>query len=147
VGGPGITNPTEEHFERGSWQWDGLEWVKALPQLAYSDRWAEQKSNLSAAPGTNYLDSDVVPAGEVWELHFCGGVDVNNACSIQLNVNNGSFNCAFVDTTAKAAGAWLIQFPIGLTLKEGDFVRVYFFGCTLNDDIYARFWGKKMSIP
>lgn len=146
MSGSGPVVPGAEYFDKGQWGHDGSQWRKLALTWGYSDRWAEQISDLNASAGTNTLVATVVPAGEVWVLDFCGGVDVNSAVSIELEVDASGLGMTYVPSTAKAAGAWLIQFPIGLVLKEGDSARVRFYSCNLNDDLYARFWGYKMAV-
>lgn len=112
----------------------------------YVDRWVEQVSEQEATAGTNILSFAEVPEGYVYTLDLLGAVDVNTAVSIVFQVTDGVVGCDFVPSTPMAPGAWLWQFPIVLSLKAGDVVKVIFYGCTLGDDLYARLWGTMMSV-
>ena len=73
----GITNPAEQHFERGAWGFDGTLWRK-LPMLwGFTEGWVGEASNASAAAGTNFLELAAVPAGEVWTAYVVSAINVN----------------------------------------------------------------------
>ena len=142
----GITNPAEQHFERGLWGFDGSVWRK-LPMLwGYTDRYAEEKSNLSCTAGANILTFSTVPAGEVWRVTALTWVNVNTACvPIAVQLADGVNTWTVYVEAAGVANVYASRL-VDITLKEGDCLRVAFYGCTLNDDIFAWVLGYKMAV-
>ncbi|GAG75277.1 unnamed protein product [marine sediment metagenome] len=63
----GIAKPTEKHFDKGSWGWDGSQWRKLAMIWGYSGIW--DKDLGGEASGAFYIsNSSVIPAGEIWVL-------------------------------------------------------------------------------
>ena len=143
---PGITNPAEAYFKDGGWSWDGTVWRKQPMMFGYSDRYSEVESSVNVAAGSHNLDFTVVPAGEIWVVNAISArCSTANPSSISVLLNlGGNTHYLLVQTTVVA---WIPEIALGaFVLKEGDFVRATFAGCSLNDDIYAQASGYKMSI-
>jgi hypothetical protein len=94
--------------------------------------------NLSAAAGTNALQSTDPESDEAWIIEAIWAVNFNFGSEIAIYVNEGGNEQAislFGVSTAGIGRAWTGK----LTLPPGAFIKAYFFNCVLNDDIYL-FW-------
>lgn len=144
--GMGPTLPTEEHFNKGQWGWDGSVWRKLGMVWGYEDTLAVVKSELSAAAGQNVLDTAAFAAGFVYVVQAIVGIDINsNPSQIRLlAVSSGNF-VPLLQTATPGADTPVL-WTGHMTLKEGDYIRVRFQGCTLNDDLYVYVLGYKMAV-
>lgn len=142
----GPTQPTEQHFDKGSWAWNGTLWVKQPLIFGYSSRWVEEQYTLTAAAGVNLLTTVAVPSGYSYRVDMVTGVDLDNAASIGFYALGGGVGVTFSPYEAMTAGALKVVFPVGIWLAAGDNLNCVFAGCTLNDDLYFRTWGVKMAI-
>lgn len=96
--------------------------------------------NLSAAAGTNSLQSTDPESDEAWIIESVWAVNKNTASEISIYVNEGGNEQAIVPFGASIAGVGR-AFSGKITLPPGAFIKVYFFNCTLNDDIYLYWHG------
>jgi len=113
----------------------------------YKDRYFDYESNPDADAGTNYLVFDAVPEGEVWVLDGIWAKDDDSAIggiAFVLYLDSVSIHLESFDTPG--AGESTNWDGHGV-LKEGDYIRAAFYGCTLHDDIMARVRGYKMDVP
>lgn len=144
--GTGPTQPTEEYFNRGQWGHDGTRWRKLPVLWGYTDRYAEAEVNLSAATGGNVLIFSTVPTGEVWRVTGLTWVNINTACSaISAILNDGSNQYSVSVEPVPAANVYK-SILVDVTLKAGDNLQIGFYGCVLNDDLYAWAFGYKMAV-
>ena len=142
----GITNPTEEYFKDGLWGWDGTQWRKLGLLFGYYDRLADQVVNYNATAGTNWLEGDPVPEGEVHVIQVAAAANtVSNVAHIYLRANAGDAGCPLADEYNVAAGHWIFVVT-GIVMKAGDFLSCAFYGCADGDDLYLRWWGYKMRV-
>jgi len=142
----GPANPTEVHFDKGGWGFDGSVWRKNNLTWGYNDRWAEDLGVVAAAAG-NYLKlSTPVPPGEVWVLQsisFANNSGVRGICYLGLI-------CGAVVAIVAANPAPAIAVPVlvvgGFALKAGDVAFVQQFAVLLNDNLLAAVTGYKMKV-
>ena len=126
--------------------YDGSAWHKSPLVFGYTDRLYQSLGLASAPAGANILSTSLVPAGEVWRLETISAADSNNSPTYMLFVIRGT-------------GVWYPVYknsiPLGgvydiwtglLTLKEGDYVSLYFYGVTLNDNLVGYVSGYKMKV-
>jgi len=125
---------------------DGTNWQKLNLLFGYYDRLAASKSTTTATAGTNVLNMDAVPAGEVWVVQAASMKDVNNATTgVELRAIVAGNEVVLNYTAAVAAGVpvpWTGQ----ATLKAGDYLQGVWLGVTLNDDLYLIANGYKMKV-
>ena len=144
--GSGPTQPTEQYFDKGLWGYDGTVWRK-LPLLwGYTDRLAEQKVNLNANAGGNYLVHTTVPAGEVWVVTAHVAVNLNTAGAVVMRGFFGGTDMLVYDHGTPGAGVWHTSPPMNIVAKAGDILVGAFYGCTAGDDLYSILYGYKMAV-
>ena len=143
---PGITNPGEEYFKDGLWGWDGAQWRKLALLFGYTDRYADQTVNTSAAAGTNALVLTTVPAGEVWVVFSIAAFDANSATTTILTGARLGAVEHYLTSKATPAASELVLWTGQIVLKAGDYLFGVFYGCTLNDDLYLTACGYKMKV-
>lgn len=142
----GIRNPTEEHFERGLWGYDGTQWRKLRMLWGYSDRYAEEKTTAAPSDASHNLGTTAVPAGEVWVVeslvaYFVGGT----VAAIWGGPNDGSTTARFFySATVVQNTVYSLLGPY--VLKEGDSIIARFVSCVGVTGIYLTVWGYKMAI-
>ena len=141
-----VTQTTPADLTPGIQGWDGSQWRK-LPLLwGYTDRYAEQQSNTSAAAGYNWLTFSTVPAGQVWVVTALSWVDVNTACTlIVFSLYDGALLYTICADPAPSANLYR-SVACNVVLRAGDCLKILFGGCALNDDIYAWALGYKMAV-
>ena len=142
----GITNPAEQHFERGQWGFDGTLWRKLPMVWGFTDGWVGQAANENADAGVNYLELAAIPTGEVWTAYVVSAIDVNtNPAAISFGIY----------ITGGRKYFWIVPSPGANTFASwaspqiftaGDIPSVAFEGCAANDYIVARWWGYKMAV-
>jgi hypothetical protein len=142
----GPTNPNEEHFDKGGWGFDGTRWRKDNLLWGYGGQVLEQKVNLAAIVGNNFLIHTAVPAGEVWAINGVSAVDINTATRIQAGIYDGGTLFPVWDFGTPAASVYVATPAENIVLKTGDQIYVFFFNCVAGDDIYSNIWGYKMRI-
>ena len=142
----GPTDPAEAHFDKGSWGWDLTQWRKLPLVFGYTDRWVEQQSDLNADAGTNSLQTVAVPSGYVYRVDCIVTMNVDKVVTQLKRVVGGGVEVEIAVDLAAGAATHISLFPVGLWLKVGDYVKVYFLDCNAGDDLYLEVWGIKMAI-
>lgn len=143
---PGITNPAEEHFDKGLWGYDGSAWRKLALLWGYTDRYSEDLGGTKSGAGQYVGTGTSVPAGEVWTVNF---VTLRNQTGSRgaglLMVHDGSLYYRFAYEASSTQSIPLI-FTGSLPLKEGDYIQVRMDACSDNDVLQAGVWGYKMAV-
>ncbi len=141
-----ITQPTEEYFKDGQWGWDGTRWRKLPLTWGFTARISGQVVDADADAGTNVLQSDIVPAGEIWVIDYVNALNVQTAPSLVLiSLFGGGIKVIIVQSNALPAGVYLTGAP-KTVLQVNDRIEYYFSGCTAGDDLHCRWWGYKMAV-
>ena len=142
----GPTDPAEEHFDKGSWGYDGTLWRK-LPLLwGYSDRYFENLGTASAPSTTYYKEGTAVPAGEVWVISTIGLMnETRNGGPVLMWVRAVGIAC-FVYVNVAPVQLVPNLANISVVLKEGDMVGVQQYSVSVGDQIGAYVLGYKMKI-
>ena len=144
--GSGPTQPTEQYFDKGLWGYGGTQWRK-LPLLwGYTDRLLLQGSTTTATAGTNIFTLATVPAGQVWVVTGVSMMDVNTAFGAGVDAYFTDGVATVKAWYAGVAAQWQTWDNTFLVLKAAEYLKVYFTGCALNDDLYANVWGYKMAV-
>lgn len=132
-----------------SYGWIGSAWHKNPLLMGYSGVVRDQQSDTNLDAGTNTLDSDTVPAGEVWVLtnisyRYVGTV---TNCSLYVTIYDGS---TATYLSSKAAGTvasalfYNVEGPI--VLAAGEKIRLTVFTATATDDCTLHISGYKFDI-
>ena len=121
-------------------------WHKNPIELGYSGVVAYDLKNTSLAAGSNNLDSPVVPTGWVWiitaiSIMYIGTVPTN----IGVNINHDTVMPRIFRQLSPASGA-IYDRQGYWVLNEGDYLRGYVTGATLNDDLYLGIYGHAINI-
>lgn len=142
----GVTNPSEASFKDGAWGHDGTVWRKLAMLWGYSDRWFQNLSESAPSTGTWTKLSTPVPAGEVYKLEFVYVLnDSRSGDAVTFSTASGGVVNYFVlDTTV--AQYFPNVFVGGVTLKEGDQIRITMSGVVAGDVMKACVWGYKMKV-
>ena len=141
-----VVQTTPADLVVGTHGWDGAAWRKLPLVWGYSDVIRETVGTTTAAADTNHLDGSEVPAGEVWVITSISAV--NQTTAITRIVARTYEAPDYYDITSLESPAifeylnWSGFIPVG----AGDRVRVSFYDCVLNDDIYMTVRGYKMKI-
>lgn len=113
----------------------------------YKDRYFEVETNDDCDAGTNNLYFSTVPAGEVWVINGIwakNGTSVSAAIAMWVYFDSTLYHLeTFTTPGADVSLNWTGK----AILKEGDYIRVAFYGCTAGDDVLARARGYKMDVP
>ena len=142
----GITDPTEEYFKDGLWGWDGSRWRKQGLLFGYRATICATISNLEANEGTNFLESEPVPAGELWIIQMVGGMNTDSAfSSLILSIIRSNTGYPVLDQVSCAGGVWVI-WTGSIVLAAGDTLKAAFLGCKSGDDIQLKYLGYKVVI-
>ena len=124
----------------------GTAWQKQPMMFGYSDILRIREVEPNAVVGTNTLDSDAVPAGEIWIVTMLRGYDATSAISSSnIGVLTSGTTYSVDDKIAPGAGV-TANYDGFVVLQEGDLIRWRGWGCTLNDDLYLVALGYKMDI-
>lgn len=126
--------------------YDGTTWQKLPLIWGYTDRWVENIIELNAVAGVNVIQSAAVSVGYVYELNAANTFNNTSVSGQYLEVVCGAVVIRLNGTVGVAAGTVTPTFPIGIRLKEGDYVRALFTGCVAGDDLYLRIAGVKMKV-
>jgi len=142
----GPTDPTEAHFDKGLWGFDGTVWRKLPLLFGYSDTVCERVIEAGVDAGDEAVTLTPVPAGMIYVI---GSIGVRNSISATPSVSIQGYKQSVIFTLveiypldAGRAGVWTGS----LVLKEGDYVYAYFVGCTAGDDLYLGYEGYSMAI-
>ena len=142
----GPTNPTEEHFDKGQWGYDGTLWRKLNLTWGYNDRWLEQVVVAPAPAGWNFLETAAVPAGYVYVAHVVVGVDqITNPAEILFGINVGGSRYYFNRQPAPGVNVYAF-WTANQVFKSTDKGVVAIGGVVLNDSLVAQWWGYKMKV-
>lgn len=103
-------------------------------------------SNLSLAAGTNTLDSDAVPVGELWILTlytmlYQGTPPTWMVAKLVSGADDPNILRVFAPASLGTYGG-----SVNLIMQPGDKFRVTVAGATANDDLYLDLMGYKMDI-
>lgn len=121
--------------------------VRGEDQLfSLKDNYLEQVLELNASATADGLNGTAVPEGEWWIVNSIHAYDIDTVVTrIEIGVRRNSttyvVNTIFPTVTREPA-----TFTGHLVLKEGDFVRAYFMGTVLNDDLSLNIVGYKMTV-
>jgi hypothetical protein len=141
-----VVQPVPNDLRVGNYGWDGSAWRKLPLVWGYSDNWLEKLVNSNADAGTNYLDSAVVPAGEVWILTNINAHAIQAGLSmITMGPLRGATSYYAFQKTSPGANEQ-VGGHCNIVLKAADKVRGAFTGCAAGDDIYLILSGYKMKI-
>ena len=115
--------------------------------FGYADTIRVNESKIGSLPGTIILESDVVPAGEIWvmgKVHGWNSVSVIVALVLGVVVAGTDI---LITTVMSPAIAQEASFDGQVVLKEGDKLRLTAWGCTSGDNVYLIAHGYKMLVP
>lgn len=140
----GVTDPAEEYFKDGTWEWNGSAWVKKPLALGFSGPFSA--SNDYGATGAGNAAGTVltVPAGEVYVVqniilwHNAGATKL-----IQAYFYDGTYSMQSIYEPfgwSDHRYMWRGEVP----LETGDVLTV---SCTAPGDgkrVYVRAWGYTM---
>ena len=113
--------------------------------FGYNGTYIDQKSNLNASEGPNWLYGNVVPVGEVWVITVMRGINLNRTTEILLGSYDGTTisavqDCVQPSTSASVVWSGMMVLPAGYRTIAG------FVSCQAGDDIYFDIHGYKMKV-
>lgn len=142
----GPTDPSEAHFDKGTWGFDGTQWRKLDMLWGYTDRYAVQQNDESNVDDWYTVNLPGPASGEIWTLY---GVAVYRS----TNAEHYARVCLATAATYYSLGDVEIPlvgkfypFPAEIVLKYGDNIRVYYEGATDGEALITVSWGYKMSV-
>jgi len=142
----GPTNPSEEHFHRGLWGFDGNVWRKLQLLFGFGGIVEEALVDDDLAGGTNALYGSYVPAGEIWIIQNAGiyylGTDPTR---LQILASGLAEDVRLLYESSPSSDVWYCWGGTCI-LQEGDRVGGLVNGATAGDDLYFRYAGYKMEI-
>jgi len=142
----GPTDPSEAHFDKGLWGFDGTVWRKLGIVWGYKDTVVEQVYDPDAVAGDSSIYTTVVPAGEVHKIENIVFADTNTVCtSVLVYAIIDSVSVVIINKVSPPAGVYQ-SYQLVVTLGPGDRLRCRFLGCALNDDLNLHVCGYKMGI-
>jgi len=142
----GPTNPSEEHFHRGIWGFDGDVWRKLQLLFGFGGIVEESLSDTNLDAGLNSLKGALVPAGEIWVVQNAMISYVGTApTKISIVVTDLAVSLALLAIASPVSGQ---DYCWGGTciLQEGDQMSAWVTGATAGDDLYFRYAGYRMEI-
>ena len=142
----GPTDPSEAHFDKGTWGWDGTQWRKLPMVWGYSDRYVEVTLTEDVAAGKNTVNLTVVPAGEVWVIESVQGQHGGVAERVDFQVGNATDGYHYLGIETQTAAGLSVFWTGRATLKAGDKVVIVFRNCAEDEDLIASAWGYKMAV-
>jgi hypothetical protein len=143
---PGITNPSEKYFKDGLWTFDGTVWRPQNQLLAFRDTKQLDGTISDAVAGLNTSNLTAVPAGEVWVITNVIGWNDNHAMTSASIVLVGHEGGVYIDMLASPAAKTALKYAGNVVLRATEYLRFYFYGCTLHDAIVANASGYKFLI-
>lgn len=138
------------HLERleavmGEYGWIGGAWQKQPLLLGYSGD-KTQNATASASTGTNTLNGDSVPAGEIWIVQAISANEATNApSSLELQVVVNGIAIPLFTETVFAAGKFS-NWSGEVVLSEGDNVRAVYGGSTSGNALSLRYHAVRIDI-
>jgi hypothetical protein len=124
----------------------GGAWQKNPLQLGYSAAIGQVKSNTNLAAGTNVLESDTVPVGELWVIQTITFAYVGTSpASVRTDLNNSIVGIALSDIQAPVSG---MHYPLSgnWLIAPGGFFGWVVYGATAGDKLYGRGIGYRVDI-
>lgn len=114
--------------------------------FGYNAPYLEQKINLAALAGDNFLVGTVVPAGEAWVVSGLSGINWTRVITrISGGIYDGAVYYSFFAKASPAIGE-AVFCSVPLVVSAGNYVYCYYQGCTAGDDIYFNAAGYKMKL-
>jgi len=142
----GPTDPAEEHFDKGSWGYDGSQWRKMPLVWGYYDTYVEAGSVRSAGAGVETVVLGAVPAGYVYVVNTIAVLDITtDPTKVEGVVVKGGIDVPVFTKLSPGVNAWY-AFVLSAALKEGDYVKAWFTGTANGDWLLLRAEGYKMRI-
>lgn len=142
----GITNPTEEHFERGLWGHDGTQWRKLGLLFGFGERWARYLAATVTVAGTNTLTTTTVPAGQVWVVQSISARNLESNVDIQFELFGGATQILLARFPVPGANVLVDKMPLSMALEFEDYVCIRFLNCAEDDRLRGYVWGYKMYV-
>lgn len=146
-----ITVPVAEQSPLTSIQsqgygWDLSSWRKLPLTFGYSDNFCAAVTIANAAAGYNALTIVTIPSGYVYVVEYVNAVDVNNAPTrILIDAVIDGNSIIILDDNTPVANQYSYT-QVKLTLKATDYLRVRYWGCTVNDDLWGKASGYVMKV-
>jgi len=142
----GPTNPSEEHFHRGLWGFDGNVWRKLQLLFGFGGVVEGSVSNTSLDAGANTLPGDTVPSGEIWIIE--------NIAVTYVGTPPTSFRVAAIGlaggitlfTESSVVSGVYTSWGGRVTLQAGDHLAAIVAGATDGDALYFHYAGYRMEI-
>ena len=115
--------------------------------FGYHDRLAVEENKIGSLPGTNILIMDSVPAGEVWLVDSIVAYnDTSVMSAIIVSLQLGSHTQHLYREVSPPA-SMPIEIKGRYVMKEDDYLRTWFQGCTSMDNLYFKIAGTIMKVP
>lgn len=130
-----------ESIPQGSYGWFGGAWQKSPIPLGVSAVLVKNFYNENLAAGYTWIDSDVVPAGEIWIVTNMAVTIVSATISVvQVSFVSGAVTPLLWAQSAPVSGRTYDKQGYWV-LGAGDKVRTIVQNSTLGNDIYVGFTG------
>lgn len=142
----GPTDPTEPHFDKGLWGYDGTQWRRLGVVWGYADRLKLDLSETSTGGGSTTVTSTAVPAGYVYNVQtlFVWHDDpVARYTVFYFKVGAALTRIAF----HAALPQYQFLEPLGgLIMKEGDQLQAICVSLANTERVYLTAFGYKMAV-
>jgi len=142
----GPTNPSEEHFHRGLWGFDGNVWRKLQLLFGFGGVVDESLEDSNLDTGVNWLNGAIVPAGEIWVVQVASllysGTPPGDMGIVLVGLGGG---VRVVWQDSPASERWLC-WTGQVVLEEGCRMAGLVRGATAGDALLLRYAGYKMEI-
>ena len=141
-----ITDPTQEYFKDGGWSWTGSKWIKGGVPFEYAERLLQRVFANDVEAGFINVESDAVPANEIWVATSMAISNQSRACTnrlLGLIAGGASYYLA-----GDAGGAKDTYFSWSgiMIATEGDSFMGAIADCVLHDYLRYTVVGYKMRI-
>ncbi len=128
----------------GIFGWFEDRWIRQPLFLGPSETLYEGMVVADATAGTNTIYGSIVPSDYIWVILNISFMDANNApTSVVAGSFMGGSLYACCDTKVPIAGEW-DSFNVYQVLFPTHKPFFRFYGCVLNDGLYARYAGFKL---
>lgn len=142
----GITNPGEPYFKDGQWTWDGSVWRKQPLLFGFSELAGEDLSDTDLPAGDSYLQSTVVPAGELLIVRqLAARYDGTSPNRIFVTPYLTPGTPILLIQHSPTSGVWYIE-RCFVVLEGNDSLRCFVDDATAGDTLFFRYSGYTMSI-
>jgi len=143
---PQVGANNEPLHERALYGHDGTDWQKLTLLWGYSDVLAQSKTTASDGTSPTTVQSDVVPAGEIWVVtsYLCYHND-----TVARQVNTVAYIDAIsVNLNIDVAAGKFVAVPIAgtIVLKAGDYLLGYGYALVAGKTINLQAAGYKMKV-